>query len=678
MNWNCFQWRSLKTRVTLFTLAISLFSFWSLAFYSSRMLREDMRRQLGEQQFSTVSLLASHVNEQLELRLTALISVAGEITPAILEDSAALQTLLEQRPVLQLLFNGGTIALGPDGTTIADVPLSAGRIGANYMDRAHVATALKEGKSGIGRPVNSRELTAPVISTVVPIRDAQNRVIGALVGTTDLSKPNFLDKITGSNYGKSGGYVLIAPQHGLTVTATDRSLIMRPNPAPGVNPLFDRYVQGFEGYGGTVDSRGLEVLSSAKQIPVAGWLLVGRISAEEAFAPIRAMQQRMLLAAILLTLLAAGLTGWITLRMLRRQFLPMIAATKALTNLSETNQLPHLLSATTQDEIGDLIAGFNRLLETLRQRELDFRSLVNNVPDFVMRYDRQHRHIFANDGCLRAVGMTWDEFIGKTHRELGFPEDLCSLWESAIDRCFETQEPQSAIFNWDSANGPVVLEWRAIPEVNEDGSLKTVLGLSRDVTERTRLENEVREAALHDALTKLPNRRLLNDRLGQAMASSKRSGCYGAMMFLDLDNFKQINDMHGHEVGDLLLIQVADRLKSCVREMDTVARFGGDEFVVMISELDADGSESATQAAIIAEKLRAALDKSYVLQVRHEGTAEETVEHYCTASIGVVLFGPHEVSQDDILKWADMAMYKAKEEGCNLIRFHDSKAGVTA
>ena len=674
MTSSIFQWQSLKTRVTLFTLVIFLIGFWSLAFYASRMLREDMLRQMGEQQFSTVSLLASNVNEQLEIRLQALESVAAAITPALLENRATLQILLEQRLVLGLLFNGGTIAVGPDGTTIADVPLSAGRIGVNYMDREHIAAALKEGKSGISRPVKGRKLPAPVFSTAVPIRDAQDKVIGALVGTTDLSRPNFLDKITESKYGKTGGYVVIAPRHGITVTATDKTLIMRPNPAPGINPLFDRYVQGFEGYGSTVDSRGLEVLSSAKQIPVADWLLVGRIPAEEAFAPIRAMQQRVLLAAIVLTLLAGGLIGWITLRMLKRQFLPMIAATKVLTNLSETNQPPQFLPITTQDEIGDLIAGFNRLLETLRQRESDYQSLVNNVPDLVMRYDRQHRHIFANDGCLKAAGMTRDQFIGKTHRELGFPEDLCSLWEKAIDRCFETKEIQTEIFEWESGYSRVALEWRAIPEANEDGSIETVLGLSRDITERKHLEDEVRQLAFHDALTKLPNRRLLNDRLGQALAASKRSGCYGAMMFLDLDNFKLLNDMHGHEVGDLLLIEAADRLKSCVREMDTVARFGGDEFVVMISELNADKSESGTQAGIIAEKVRAALAKPYVLQVQHEGTAETTVEHYCTASIGVVLFSQHEASQDDILKWADMAMYQAKEAGCNLIRFHDSKA----
>ena len=141
-------------------------------------------------------------------------------------------------------------------------------------------------------------------------------------------------------------------------------------------------------------------------------------------------------------------------------------------------------------------------------------------------------------------------------------------------------------------------------------------------------------------------------------------------MFLDLDNFKSLNDTHGHKVGDLLLIEVANRLKSCVREMDTVARFGGDEFVVMISELDVDKSESIAQAGRIAEKLSAALAMPHVLKVEHEGKAETTVEHCCTASIGVALFGKDDTIQEDVLKWADTAMYQAKEAGCNLIRFY--------
>lgn len=196
------------------------------------------------------------------------------------------------------------------------------------------------------------------------------------------------------------------------------------------------------------------------------------------------------------------------------------------------------------------------------------------------------------------------------------------------------------------------------------------LGSVQDITERTQMEDQVRQMAFHDALTKLPNRRLLNDRLSQTMAASKRGGRYGALMFLDLDNFKLLNDTHGHNTGDLLLLEVADRLKRCVREIDTVSRFGGDEFVVLLSDLNADKAESTAQASFVAEKIRIALQEPYWLTIRHEGRADSTVEHRCTASIGVVVFIDHEGSQDDLLKWADAAMYQAKELGRNRVRFH--------
>lgn len=184
-------------------------------------------------------------------------------------------------------------------------------------------------------------------------------------------------------------------------------------------------------------------------------------------------------------------------------------------------------------------------------------------------------------------------------------------------------------------------------------------------------ENRIRQLAFHDALTQLANRRLLTDRLGQAMAASKRSGRYGAVMFLDLDNFKPLNDKHGHEAGDMLLIEVARRLTLCVREADTVARFGGDEFVVMLTELDRDEKASIEHAGFVAEKVRTALAAPYVLTRKQEGGAERTLEHHCTSSIGVVLFIDNLATQEDILKWADMAMYQAKDAGRNRVSFYN-------
>jgi diguanylate cyclase (GGDEF)-like protein len=214
------------------------------------------------------------------------------------------------------------------------------------------------------------------------------------------------------------------------------------------------------------------------------------------------------------------------------------------------------------------------------------------------------------------------------------------------------------------------LETHAVP-MQENG--ETVhLAVTRDITQRKQMQEQVRQLAFHDALTNLPNRRLLLDRLNQARSSSKRNGLYGALIFLDLDNFKPLNDAHGHETGDLLLIEVARRLINCVREIDTVARFGGDEFVVMLSDLNANRQESVLQAQIIAQKIRVALSEIYELTLRHGELPDVTVTHHCTASIGVALFLNHEGSVDDLLNWADAAMYEAKAAGRNTVRFHES------
>lgn len=215
-------------------------------------------------------------------------------------------------------------------------------------------------------------------------------------------------------------------------------------------------------------------------------------------------------------------------------------------------------------------------------------------------------------------------------------------------------------------------EMTITPVTNDQGVITNFIALKQDITERKMTEAQIHNLAFYDALTTLPNRRLLDDRLSQAMAAGKRNNRYAALIFLDLDNFKPLNDTHGHVAGDLLLIEVAKRLKSCVREMDTVARFGGDEFVVLLSELTEDRAESAVQAGVIAEKIRSTLSAPYQLNLPQDNIAEpRTVEHHCTSSIGVALFIGQETSAEDALKRADLGMYQAKQGGRNTIHFCD-------
>jgi diguanylate cyclase (GGDEF)-like protein/PAS domain S-box-containing protein len=304
------------------------------------------------------------------------------------------------------------------------------------------------------------------------------------------------------------------------------------------------------------------------------------------------------------------------------------------------------------------------------------RIVMDSIDDAISIIDvSDYRVIGCNAVFLKQVGLAEANVLGRkchelTHNQLdpcGPPFDICPMKETVTAGKHSRVEHIHCPEN----DNKFYTEVSTSPVFDRNGKLVSVVHVSRDITERKKIEEQIRELAFYDTLTHLANRRLLNDRLGQAMAGSKRSGRYGAVMFLDLDNFKPLNDAHGHNVGDLLLIEVAQRLTRCVREMDTVARFGGDEFVVMLNELDVDQNLSLEQAGIVAEKIRLTLAEPYFLTSRGGDNTEIAVEHRCTSSIGVVLFINHEASPEDVIKWADMAMYQAKESGRNLVHFFE-------
>ena len=496
-----FRLRSLKSRVTLITLLIVVASIWSLAIYASRMLREDMQQQIGAQQFATVSLVATGINEQMEGRLGALKTIAGEVTPGMLANPVAMQSLLVQRPLLQNLFNGGTFAIRANGTAIASMPLAAERLGVNYSDRNFIATTLKEGKATISQPLMGKKLRVPIVVMSVPIIDAQGKIIGALAGVTNLGTPNFLDKIAAGRYGATGGYLLIDPQHNLFVTATDKSRIMQPLPAAGFNLMHDRYMQGYEGYGIATNSRGVEEVSAAKKIPVAGWFMAATLPTEEAFAPIHAMQTRLLVAMAFLALLAGGLTWSIIFWMLRHQLSPIIAAERALTVQSESDQLPQPLQIVREDEIGQLISAFNRLLETHRQREearLEqegiYRAVADNGQALIWMAGLDKGCSYFNQPWLAFTGRTLEQESGNGWAEGVHPDDFKRCLDIYVT-AFDQREAFSMTYRLRRHDGEY--RWllnEGAPRYDNAGLFVGYVGHCLDVTTHKQAEDALRES----------------------------------------------------------------------------------------------------------------------------------------------------------------------------------------
>ena len=221
---------------------------------------------------------------------------------------------------------------------------------------------------------------------------------------------------------------------------------------------------------------------------------------------------------------------------------------------------------------------------------------------------------------------------------------------------------------WDKhKDGKAHPKWSAVSTVTNDAGVQThFVGMQHDIEEQKRAEETIRHLAFYDQLTGLPNRTLLQDRLKKAMAASARSENFCALLLIDLDNFKTLNDTRGHDMGDVLLKQVAHRLTEAVREEDTVSRLGGDEFVVLLIDFGQDENEAAAHARFVGEKIQAVLNQRYQLK---------EISYRMTSSIGACQFVGQRVDIDLLLKQADLAMYKAKDAERNTLRFFDPAMG---
>ncbi|MES2613140.1 MAG: diguanylate cyclase [Pseudomonadota bacterium] len=306
--------------------------------------------------------------------------------------------------------------------------------------------------------------------------------------------------------------------------------------------------------------------------------------------------------------------------------------------------------------------------QALHESELRFRSLLLGIPSVsVQGYRADGTTTYWNKASEDLYGYTEQEALGRNLLELIIPAPMHDAVTAQVAHMFSSGEPIPAgELRLQRKDGSPVDVFSSHAYVHVPGQEPEMFCIDIDISRRKAAEEEARHLALYDTLTQLPNRRLLTDRLEQVMAASSRSGQIAATLFVDLDHFKALNDSRGHAMGDLLLREVATRLRACVREQDTVARLGGDEFIVLLQTLGKEAAEATDKARTVGQSMLAALREPYEL-------AGEP--YHCEASIGVSLVSGHTQTVDEVLRQADNAMYQAKTMGRNRLHVYLADAG---
>ena len=296
--------------------------------------------------------------------------------------------------------------------------------------------------------------------------------------------------------------------------------------------------------------------------------------------------------------------------------------------------------------------------DVVRSSEERYRLLLNHSPVGIFHYDTQYNITFCNKRFADLLQNSVENIARINLKSLKDQLTFPALEKALLGEIGHYEGRYKATYS--DAN--VWISLICAPSLDKFENVVGGIGIVQDISERKKAEYIIENLAFYDSLTQLPNRQLLLDRLKLALATSARSGKDGALLFLDLDNFKILNDSHGHDAGDSLLRQVATRLTSCLHVDDTVARLGGDEFIVLIEGLSSQDTTAATQAEIVGERILASLKQTYQLGEK---------EYQSSASIGVVIFKGHDQSLEELLKHADIAMYQAKKAGRNTLRFFD-------
>jgi len=563
------------------------------------------------------------------------------------------------REIVRLDNRGGRIEITPPG-------MLQRKAGSDYFK---ATLSLRDGEVYLSEFNLNREEGIiqqpylPTLRAVVPVFDSSGRIFGIVVINMDMS--NFLGSAASGLPAGVQAYMTNMDGQYLYHTDAERFFGFERGGKdtiitdfPQIRTMFDREAPDYLPLQAVAMKT--EQYLAAERIyfdtkdPARFLLLVYHMADAMSAAQITAIPLEQIAGGFAAMLLVSGVAR----QFLHRTFAPLEQIATAARKIAD-GDMAAMLPQNGNGEIAALRDALDAMLDKLQVAAIAFET-----HEAIMITDCHPKILRVNQAFHDITGYTEEEVIGHNPNILSAKSKPKAFYEemwAAISR----EGKWSGEMLDKRKNGEVFPAWLTITAVTApDGTLTHYVGSFFDITKSKEAEEEINRLVFFDPLTSLPNRRLMLDRLQQALANSTRSGRHGAIMFIDLDNFKAINDTKGHDIGDLILIEVARRLQSCMREGDTVSRLSGDEFVVMLQDIGTEAEHVATQAEEVGKKILAAINQPYL--IRDE-------EYHSTASIGVNLFADHATTPDTLLKTADIAMYQAKASGRNAIRFFDSE-----
>ena len=646
--------QSLATRASLATSIVFLAGVAVMASVSLQTFDRQLSAVLSSEQDLLVGRIAENVDYRIELLQNALRDSAARIDEHDLADYRTAREALERNDGLASVFDRSVFLFSAKGVLQAERPYRPDRIGQDATWRPYIRQTLDTARPVISAPfkTNAGDGNYVVVLTM-PILSRDGKLIGLLSGSLGLTRPEMLGSVAKTRIGQTG-YVSIVTSDGKLIIDPDARRLSKPMYAPGANAAFDQALKGVEGTSSSVDENGRAAFISYHRIKTAGWIVSAVYPKDEAYAYVGHLLRNFLLA------LAAAALGilfaiWSMTRYLTQ---PLIALSRHIGDYSATGgRIAPLTGAGVggSGEVHALTSAFNALTQRLNEREdslvstmRQYQLITESSTDLITRHARDGSIRFASPASQNLLGVAPDALLGTNIAERVHPDDLWLL-QDAFDATAVSDAGTTVAYRARLANDEYVWLESALRSLAVGDHGDEVLCLSRNIDERKRMQDHLHQQARTDSLTRLPNRLLLDERLPAAMARCYREGSLLAVLLIDLDRFKDINDTLGHHSGDELLAAVAARFATCTRTGDTIARWGGDEFVVVLP-----GLPNPDAARAIAERYIKALKEPF----SHKGE-----RLHVTASVGIAIAGDGAVASEALLANADVAMYRAKRRG---------------